>query len=159
MSLPTLSGTARLTADPELRFAPSGVAVAKMNLAFNARRKNESTGQWEDGDTFFVEAVAFKQLAENIAESFIRGMEVVVTGRLKTDQWNDKQTGEKRSKPSLLIDSIGPSIAFATAKVQKMDRSNSSGQTRRQQPADDPWATATPAGNSSSSGFDDEPPF
>jgi single-strand DNA-binding protein len=158
MSLPTLSGTARLTGDPELRFSPSGVAVCKFNLAFNARRKNESTGQWEDGDVFYVNAVTFKQLAENAAETCTKGMEVVVTGRVKTEQWEDRD-GNKRSAPSLLVDSIGPSITFATAKVQKMDRSNSGGQARRQQPADDPWATATPAGKSSGGGFDDEPPF
>jgi single-strand DNA-binding protein len=156
MSLPTISGTARLTGEPELRFAPSGTAVCKFNLAFNSRRKDEA-GNWVDGDTFFVNAVAFKQLAENAAESLTKGTEVVVTGRLKTEQWQDKQTGDKRSAPSLLVDSIGPSIAFATAKVQKAARTNGGGQPRQD---DDQWASATPArsGNSSSS-FEEAAPF
>lgn len=155
MSLPTLSGTGRLTADPELRFAPNGTAVCKLNIAFNARRKNQQTGEWEDGDVFYINATAFKQLAENIAECLTKGMEVVVTGRLKTDQWETRE-GEKRSAPSLLIDSVGPSIAYATAKVQKLDRSSGGGGARRAS-ADDPWATAAPAASGST--FDDEPPF
>jgi single-strand DNA-binding protein len=160
MALPTLTGVARLTADPELRFGASGVAVAKMNLAFNNRRKNPQTNEWEDSDVFYVNAVAFKQLAENICESFQRGTECVVTGRLKTEQWEDRE-GNKRSMPSLLIDSIGPSVAFATAKVQKMARSSGSGGGRA--PAEDPWASqgSTYAQTAGADGrpFDDSPPF
>jgi single-strand DNA-binding protein len=145
MSLPTLSGTGRLTGDPELRFSPSGTAVCKLNLAFNSRRRNQA-GEWEDGDTFFVGAVAFKQLAENVAESLVKGNEITVLGRLKTEQWTDRD-GNKRSAPSLLIDSIGPSLAYATAKVNKMQRSTTSG-SRGTTTTDDPWATGV-----------DEPPF
>lgn len=155
MALPTISGTARLTADPEIRFAASGMAVSKMNIAFNSRRKDQA-GNWVDGDTFFVEAVAFKQLAENIAETLTRGMEVVVTGRLKTESWEDRETGAKRSKPSLMIDSIGPSIAFATAKVQKLDRSAGSGGNAA---AGDPWSSSTSSTSGGGSAFDDTPPF
>lgn len=159
MSLPTMSGVGRATADPELRFAPSGVAVCKVSLAFNNRKKNESTGQWEDDKVFFVEGVAFKQMAENIAESVQRGTELVVTGRLTTEQWEDKNGGGKRSKPSLLIDSIGPSLTFVTARVQKMERSGGQS-TRSAAPADDPWASGTPAGGGSqSSSYDESPPF
>lgn len=126
MALATMSGTGRLTQDPELRFSNNGVAIATVNLAFNSRRKNQATGEWEDGDVFFVRGTAFKQLAENVAETLTKGTEVHVSGRLKTDQWEDKQTGDKRSATALLIESIGPSLAWATAKVSKVSRDGAS---------------------------------
>lgn len=125
MALATMSGTGRLTQDPELRFSNNGVAIATVNLAFNSRRKNQATGEWEDGDVFFVRGTAFKQLAENVAETLSKGVEVHVSGRLKTDQWEDKQTGDKRSATALMIESIGPSLAWATAKVSKVSRDGS----------------------------------
>lgn len=144
MSLPNLTGTARLTADPEMKFSASGTAVARIQLAFNARRKNDR-GEWEDGDSFFITGVLLKQAAENAVESLTKGMEVVVTGRLKTDRW-ESNDGEKRSAPSLLIDSIGPSLAWATARVTKASRDGSGG-GQRQQPArqDDPWGASSEA--------------
>lgn len=147
MSLPNLNGTGRLTADPDLRFAQSGTAVCKISLAFNARKKNPQTNEWEDGDTFFITGVLFKQAAENAAESLTKGTEVVVSGRMKTEQWNDKTTGDKRSMPSLIIDEIGPSIRFAQATIRKPDRGT---QGSSSAPADDPWA---------GSAVTDEPPF
>lgn len=147
MSLPTLTGVGRLTSDPDLRFGQSGVAVCKLSLAFNSKRKDES-GNWVDADVFFVKGVLFKTAAENAAESLTKGTEVVVSGRLKTDQWNDKTTGDKRSAPSLLIDEIGPSIRWAQATVRKSERG---GQAKPA--ADDPWVTAAPAAAS------DSPPF
>lgn len=147
MSLPTLSGVGRLTAVPELRFTASGTAVCTVQLAFNARKKNEQTGKWEDGDTLFIRGTAFKEHAENIAESLTIGAEVLITGRLKTDQWNDKTSGEKRSSTVLMIDSIGPSLRWSTAKVAKADRSSSS------ETAGDSWSSA-PA-----EGFAENPPF
>lgn len=149
MALPTISGTARLTQDPELRFAASGMAICKVNLAFNSRKKDEA-GNWVDDSVFFVNATLFKQAAENAAEAFQRGQEVVITGRLKTDQWESKE-GEKRSAPSLLIDSIGPAVnQFQTAQVRKLER-GSSGSAPRGGGEQDPWASAAPA--------DDSPPF
>jgi len=140
MALPNLSGTANLIADPEIRFSPSGVAVCKLRLAFNGRKLNKETNQWEDADTFFVDGVLFKQAAENAAESLQRGLEVVVTGRLKTESWEDKNGGGKRSAPSLLVDSIGPSLGRATAKVVKAARSGAGGFNSGGGPVDDPWA-------------------
>lgn len=158
MSLPTMTGIGRATADPELRFAGNGTAVCTVNLAFNSRRKNPQTQEWEDGDVFFVRATAFKELAESMAESLTRGTEVVVTGRLKTEQWEDRSSGEKRSAVSLLVDGIGPNLRYATAKVSKAERSGGSGfggGSKAAAPADDPWGSApTPAGS-----FADEPPF
>lgn len=153
MSLPVLTGIGRATADPELRFANNGTAVCTVNLAFNSRRKNPSTQEWEDGDVFFVRATAFKELAESMAESLTRGTEVVVTGRLKTEQWEDRSSGEKRSAVSLLLDGIGPNLRYATAKVSKAERSTAASSSA---PASDPWGSAPAA---SSAGFDSEPPF
>ena len=140
MALPTISGEARLTEDPTLRFSASGVAVASVSLAFNSRKLNKDTNTWEDGDVFYVRGTVFKDAAENIVESLNKGDAVTVTGRLKTDQWEDKD-GNKRSAASLLIDSIGPSLARATARVTKASRDGVGQPAARQQSADDPWAT------------------
>jgi single-strand DNA-binding protein len=156
MSLPSMSGVGRCTEDPSLRFSQSGTAVCAVNLAFNSRRKNQHTQEWEDGDTFFVRATAFKELAESMAESLTRGCEVVVSGRLKTDSWEDKNSGEKRSATSLLIDAIGPSMRWATVKVNKADRGDHSPKASSAASQDDPWASAPPAG---SGDFDETPPF
>jgi single-strand DNA-binding protein len=153
MSLPTLSGVARLIDDPELRFSPSGVAVCKVRLAFNSRKLNKQTNEWEDGDVFFVDGTVFKTEAENVAESLQRGTEVAVTGRLKTRRYETRE-GEKRSVVELAIDGIGTTLRYATAKVQKMERSG--GSTSRE-PAEDPWASSVPAGTNT--GLSDEPPF
>jgi len=152
MSLPQLVGVGRATADPELKFSANGVAICTVNLAFNSRRKNPSTQEWEDGDVFFVRATAFKELAESMAESLTRGTEVVVTGRLKTEQWEDRTSGEKRSAVSLLLDGIGPNLRYATAAVKKVERS---GPTQSSAPASDPWGSAPATG----AGFGSEPPF
>jgi single-strand DNA-binding protein len=158
MSLPTMTGVGRLIEAPELRFTSSGKAVAKVRLAFNSRRKNPQTQEWEDGDTYFVDGSVWDQEAENIAESLNKGDEVLVTGLLKTRKYETRE-GEKRSTTELAIQSIGPSLKYATAKVQKMSRSGaqqgSSGGQR--QTADDPWSSAAPAKSGDS--FTDEPPF
>ncbi|MBA9002031.1 single-stranded DNA-binding protein [Thermomonospora cellulosilytica] len=146
MPLPTMTGTARLTHDPELRFGQSGVAVAKVSLAFNSRRKNQA-GEWEDGDTFFVTGTLFGDRAEAAAEHLAKGTEVEVRGRLKTRTW--EQDGVKRSAAELLIDAIAPTLRSAAKKAA---RTGGNGQ-RTPQPAADPWATGGP------SGFSDEPPF
>ncbi|MEO3929264.1 single-stranded DNA-binding protein [Micromonosporaceae bacterium B7E4] len=142
MSLPTVHGTARLTEDPELRFAASGTAVCKVRLAFNSRKKDAS-GEWVDGDVCFLDGTVFKQEAEHVAESLQRGLEVVVTGRLKTRKYETRE-GETRYAMELLIDAIGPTLRYATASVQKVQRGGS-GPAPSGQAADDPWATATPA--------------
>lgn len=143
MSLPNLSGVGRLTADPTLRFAASGTAVVEVSLAFNSRKRDQA-GNWVDGDTFYVRGKAFKQLAENVAETLVKGMEVNVSGRLLTEQWQDKNSGEKRSATGLLIDSIGPNLAYATAAVTKTSNGGGSRASEATQsaPADDPWGGA-----------------
>lgn len=163
MSLPNLSGTGRLTSDVELRFSASGLAIATIQLAFNSRKKDES-GTWVDDAVFYIRGAAFKQLAESAAESLTKGTEVNVSGRLKTEQWEDKNGGGKRSAPALLIDAIGPNLAFATAKVNKVSRDSGGGGFGTPRPtgtdqirgaADDPWGAA-PVGQPSA---EDEPPF
>lgn len=180
MALPALSGVARLVDDPELRFTANGAAVATMRLAFNSRRKNERTGEWEDADVFWVKATAWRHLAENCAESLAKGMEVSVTGELRTEQWTD-QDGGKRSAPALLLRSIGPNLAFAVCRVSKASSNGPDSsarpqmpqqsqqpsrgrQTATQPPADDPWATtpgATPQGGTAWANQQpaDQPPF
>lgn len=147
MALPTLHGVGRLTADPELRFSQSGTAVCSMQLAFNSRKFNKQTNEWEDGDVLFIRGTLFHQEAENASETYSRGMEVVVSGRVKLDQWEDRETGQKRSAPSLLIDAIGPSTKSATARVNKVDRGGSGAA----------WGSA-PAGQRAG-GAADKPPF
>jgi single-strand DNA-binding protein len=150
--LPTITGIARLVADPELNFTQSGAPVANLRLAFNSRRQ-DAQGNWVDGDTFWVRAVAWKNLAENVAETLTKGMEVTVTGELKTESW--EKDGQKHSQPSLTIRAIGPNLAFSVATVSKAPSAQQGGggqgqraqqrpQAARQQaqpPTDDPWAT------------------
>jgi single-strand DNA-binding protein len=158
MSLPTLSGVGRLTDSPELRFTPSGKAVCKLRLAFNSRRKNPQTQEWEDGDVYYVDGSVWDQEAEHVAESLDRGHEVYVTGRLKSRQYETRE-GEKRTATELAIDAIGPTLKYATVKVNKIARGSES-KAAKSGGSDDPWSTAS-AGSSkaSPSSFDDEPPF
>ncbi|HLL66815.1 MAG TPA: single-stranded DNA-binding protein [Micromonosporaceae bacterium] len=151
----TLTITGNLIENPDLRFTPNGVAVAKFGVASTPRVFDKASNTYKDGDPLFLTCTAWRQLAENIAESLTKGARVVVTGRLKLSRWETKE-GEKRSTYGLDVDEIGPSLRFATAKVQKLTRStgNSGG------PADDPFATATPDRHANDrSGFGDEPPF
>lgn len=146
MALPTLTGVGRLTDAPELRFTPSGKAVCRVRLAFNSRRKNPQTQEWEDGDVFYIDGSVWGDEAEHAAESLDRGMEVVVSGEPRTRQYEAKDGG-KRTAIELNIRSIGPSLRYATAKVQKMSR-NSGGGSAGGGTAD-PWASTV----------NDEPPF
>jgi single-strand DNA-binding protein len=110
-----------LTDDPELRYTPAGAAVANFRVAVNRRTKDES-GQWKDGETSFFRVNAWRSLAENVAESLTRGSRVVVTGRLRSRSWENPE-GETRSAVEIEADEIGPSLRWATAKVEKTQRS------------------------------------
>jgi single-strand DNA-binding protein len=111
-----------LTDDPELRYTPAGAAVANFRVAVNRRTRDES-GQWKDGETSFFRVNAWRSLAENVAESLTRGSRVVVTGRLRSRSW-ETQEGETRSAVEIEADEIGPSLRWATAKVEKTQRSS-----------------------------------
>ncbi|MEX0833564.1 MAG: single-stranded DNA-binding protein [Actinomycetota bacterium] len=113
-----------LTDDPELRYTPNGAAVAKFRVAVSPRFKDES-GQWKDGDTSYFAVNAWRALGENAAESLTRGTRVVVTGRLKQRSW-ENQEGEKRSAVEIEADDVGPSLKWATARVEKTSKSGGS---------------------------------
>jgi single-strand DNA-binding protein len=142
-----------LTADPELRFTPSGAAVANFTVASTPRTFDKASGEWKDGDALFLRCNIWRQAAENVAESLTRGMRVMVSGRLR--QRSFEHDGQKRTVIELEVDEIGPSLRYATAKVNKVSR-DSAGAPRGSGPADDPWGSAPPP---SGPAADDEPPF
>ncbi len=110
-----------LTRDPELRYTPAGAALVKFGVAVSRRMKDDATGQWKDADTTFLDVTAWRTLAENAAESLAQGTRVVVVGRLRTNTW-ETQEGERRSKLEIEAEEIGPSLKWATAKVEKQGR-------------------------------------
>jgi single-strand DNA-binding protein len=134
-----------LTAEPELRFTPSGAAVASFTVASTPRTfKN---GQWEDGEALFLRCNAWRQMAENAAESLTRGTRVIVQGRLKQRSFETRE-GEKRTVVELDVDEIGASIKFKQVTVREAERSGGTQQPqqqRPQQPPDDPWSPPAPA--------------
>jgi single-strand DNA-binding protein len=111
-----------LVDDPELRFTPAGRAVARFRVASTPRFRDNQTGEWKDGATLFLTCQAWRQLADHAAESFERGMRVIVTGRLRQRSYETKE-GEKRTVYELEADEIGPALSRATAKVTKVSRS------------------------------------
>lgn len=169
-----------LTADPELRFTPSGAAVANFTVASTPRTFDRQSGEWKDGEALFLRCNIWRQAAENVAESLTRGARVVVQGRLRQRSFETKE-GEKRTVVEMEVDEVGPSLRYATAKVNKVSRGGGSGGFgggggydggggggARQGGGsggggnsgggyDDPWGSAPPAGSGAAS--DDEPPF
>ena len=139
-----------LTAEPELRFTPSGAAVANFTVASTPRTLDKASGEWQDGEALFLRCNIWRAAAENVAESLTRGSRVVVQGRLR--QRNFEHNGEKRTVVELEVDEIGPSLRYATAKVNKVSRSG--GSAAPAAAAADPWGSA-PAATS----IPDEPPF
>src|SRR2546429_3001361 len=115
-----------LTADPELRFTPSGAAVANFTVASTPRTFDRASGEWKDGEALFMRCNIWRQAAENVAESLTRGARVVVQGRLKQRSFETKE-GEKRTVVELDVDEIGPSLRYATAKVNKVSRGTGGG--------------------------------
>lgn len=163
-----------LTSDPELRFTPSGAAVANFTVASTPRTLDKQSGEWKDGEALFLRCNIWRQAAENVAESLTRGARVVVQGRLKQRSFETKE-GEKRTVVELEVDEIGPSLRYATAKVNKVSRGGGGGGDfggggggggnrgggGGGMPADDPWGSAPAAsgGGGGGGGFSDEPPF
>lgn len=161
-----------LTADPELRFTPSGAAVANFTVASTPRTFDRQTNEWKDAETLFMRCSVWREAAENVAESLTRGTRVVVTGRLVSRSWEDKETGQKRSVMEMQVDEVGPSLRYATAKVTKTQRGGggqgggswgggggqqggSGGGFGGQQ--DDPWATGGSQGGGSWGGGQQAP--
>lgn len=162
-----------LTGDPELRFTPSGAAVANFTVASTPRTFDRQSNEFKDGDTLFMRCSIWREAAENVAESLTKGMRVLVTGRLVQRSYETRE-GEKRTVVELQVDEVGPSLRYASAKVARTQRSGGGGggggysggggfgggSTGGGQ-ADDPWATPAQGGGSggSAGGYSDEPPF
>ncbi|WP_232677192.1 single-stranded DNA-binding protein [Nocardioides sp. R-C-SC26] len=144
-----------LVDDPELRFTPSGAAVANFRIASTPRTFDRQTNDWKDGEALFLSCSVWRQAAENVAESLQKGMRVVVQGRLKQRSYETPQ-GEKRTVFELEVEEVGPSLKYATAKVQRAQRSGGGGYGGQggqggqgggysAAPANDPWATPAPS--------------
>ncbi|MET8773868.1 single-stranded DNA-binding protein [Nocardia sp. NPDC050713] len=169
-----------LTADPELRFTPAGQAVANFTVASTPRVFDRNTNEWKDGEALFLRCNIWREAAENVAESLTRGARVIVSGRLKQRSYETRE-GEKRTVVELEVDEVGPSLRYATAKVNKASRgggggggfggggggnyassgsgSSGGGGGRSGGAEDDPWGSAPAAGSFGGSRMDDEPPF
>ncbi|MFI5891953.1 single-stranded DNA-binding protein [Actinoplanes sp. NPDC051513] len=157
-----------LTDDPELRFTPNGAAVAKFRLASTPRTFDKQANEWKDGEPLFLACNIWRDAAEHVAESLQRGARVIVQGRLRQRSYETRE-GEKRTVYELEVDEIGPSLRYATAKVQRMKRS-SGGDGARQSSGgsgdnfNDPWATQggqpdRGVGGRQAAATSDEPPF
>lgn len=163
-----------LVADPEMRFTPSGAAVANFRIASTPRRFNSQTNQWEDGEGLFLQCNVWRQAAENVSESLRKGMRVIVQGRLRQRSYETRE-GEKRTVYEVEVDEVGPSLKYATANVAKTSRPGGnqgggfggnqgggnqggySAPSQQNAPVDDdPWGSAS-QGNFG--GGDSEPPF
>jgi single-strand DNA-binding protein len=143
MNEPQITVVGNLTDDPELRFTPTGAAVAKFRVAATPRFLDKASGEWKDGEPLFLSCTVWRQVAENVAESLQRGARVIVSGRLRQRSYETRE-GDKRTVIELEVDEVGPSLRFAQAKVAKMNRSraNGDGFIPAQAP-DDPWTTTT----------------
>ena len=145
-----------LTSPPELRFTPAGAAVANFTVASTPRTFDKAKNEFVDGDTLFMRCSAWRELAENIAETFPdKGARVIVQGRLVQRSYEDRD-GQKRTVVELQVDEIGPSLKYASAKVTRAQRSGNGGGFAGGAPSGqgDPWAGSAPAG-----GFSETPPF
>jgi single-strand DNA-binding protein len=152
----TVTVVGNLTADPELRFTPSGAAVASFTVAASSRYLDRQTNEWKDTDPVFMRCSVWRQYAENVAESLTKGTRVIVQGRLKQRSYETRE-GEKRTVVEMEVDDVGPALRYATAKVTRTARGEGGGGGGGfggggAAPVDDPWASAGPAGG-------DEPPF
>ncbi|MEV6284490.1 single-stranded DNA-binding protein [Kribbella sp. NPDC051770] len=175
-----------LVDDPELRFTPSGAAVANFRIASTPRTYDRQSGEWKDGESLFLSCSVWRQAAENVAESLQRGMRVIVQGRLKSRSYDDRE-GNKRTVFEIDVDEVGPSLRSATAKVTRASRSGGEGGGNfggggnsgggfggggNQAPQNDPWASPQGGGGGGQSqapqndpwasqggGSMEEPPF
>lgn len=139
----TITIVGNLTADPELRFIPSGAAVANFTIASTPRVYDKAAGEYKDGEALFLRCSLWRDAAENVAESLSRGMRVIATGKLKSRSYDGKD-GEKRTVMEMDVDEIGPSLRYATAVVTKSSRGGTGagfGQGAKKA-VDDPWASS-----------------
>jgi single-strand DNA-binding protein len=156
---PTTTITGNLTADPEIRFTPGGRTVASFTIANTPRFPDKATGQWQDGETWFVRCSAWGDMAENIATSLSKGNAVVATGRLRSRSWETDE-GAKRSVVEMTVDDLGPSLRRAVVKVTKATREHAPGDGNgaATAAAADQWSTPAPV-PAAAGPADDNPPF
>lgn len=154
----TVTVVGNLTADPELRFTQSGAAVTSFTVASTPRSFDKQSNEWKDGEALFLRCNAWRQVAENVAESLTRGSRVIVSGRLRQRSFETKE-GEKRTVVELEVDEVGPSLRYATAKVAKVDRSGGQQRPQQNRQSSDPWQTDPPRYGQQQQFSDDEPPF
>jgi single-strand DNA-binding protein len=158
----TITMIGNLVDDPELRFTPSGAAVAKFRVASTPRYLDKATNEWKDGESLFLQCQIWRQAAENVAESLTKGMRVILSGRLKQRSYETKE-GEKRTVFEVEVDEVGPSLRSATAKVTRTQRAGGGAAAPAASDSfnDDPWAAAStsPAGGGWGTSTTDEPPF
>ena len=155
-----------LTADPELRFTPSGAAVASFTVASTPRSFDRQANEWKDGDTLFLRCSIWREAAENVAESLTKGTRVIVQGRLVQRSYETRE-GEKRTVVEMQADEVGPSLRYASAKVTRAQRSGGGGGFSGGGGGgaggggydNDPWATSGPSSSGGGSQQYDEPPF
>jgi single-strand DNA-binding protein len=170
-----------LTNDPELRFTPSGAAVANFTVASTPRNFDRQSNEWKDGETLFMRCSVWRDAAENVAESLTRGTRVIVSGRLRSRTYDTKE-GEKRTVVELEVDEVGPSLRYATTKVSKTSRGGGGGGNfggggggggnsgfgggggnyggaPQQGRTEDPWATGPSGGGNAYAGAGEDPPF
>ncbi|MEZ5117458.1 MAG: single-stranded DNA-binding protein [Candidatus Nanopelagicales bacterium] len=152
-----------LTNDPELRFTPSGAAVASFTVASSSRYLDKQSNEWKDSDPVFMRCSVWRQYAENVAESLTKGTRVIVSGRLKQRSYETRE-GEKRTVMELEVDDVGPALRYATAKVTKAQRGGGGGFGGGDSggsggSSDDPWAGGGSGSWGGSGGATDEPPF
>ena len=160
----TITMIGNLVDDPELRFTPSGAAVAKFRVASTPRYLDKATNEWKYGESLFLQCQIWRQAAENVAESLTKGMRVILSGRLKQRSYETKE-GEKRTVFEVEVDEVGPSLRSATAKVTRAQRAAGANSGFSAPAAesfnDDPWAasTSTPSAGGWATTTSDEPPF
>ena len=153
----TITIIGNVTDEPDLKFTPSGAAVTNFSVAVNERVKNQQTQEWEDAGASFYRVAAWRDLAENVAESITKGNRVIVVGPLKVRQY-DRADGTRGTSVDITADFVGPDLTWATAKVTKANHSGNNGGQEAAAPADDnPWATA--AAPAAAAQPADEPPF
>lgn len=152
---PVTTVTGNLTAEPELRFTQTGRPVASFTIANTPRFLDRATGQWKDGETWFVRCSAWGDMAENIASSLSKGAAVIASGRLTCRTWQTPE-GDKRAAVEMTVEDIGPSLRRNVAKVTRVTREHPASAASGQAPAVSEWETAPaqPAGDTA-----DEPPF
>jgi single-strand DNA-binding protein len=157
-----ISIVGNLVRDPEIRFTPSGASVANFTVASTPRKFDKNSNSWQDGEPTFMPCNAWRTMAENVAESLKQGDRVIVVGTMVTRSWEDRESGQKRSRQEINVESVGPDLKFRMATVNRVDRQQGGQQQshRADAPPADPWDQPPPqqSQRSGQQQFPDDPP-